>query len=253
MGTYRISLAGLLLAASVTLATGGPAKAATLKVAVASNFAEAFRGLAGAFEAKTGHRLVPVVGSTGKHYAQIVHGAPFDLFFAADVERPRRLEAEGKAVAGTRNTYAVGRLALWSADPEAVFEEGQVLADSGFRRLAIANPRLAPYGRAAKQVLEGRRLWAGLQPRLVRGENIAQTYAFVASGNAEVGFVALAQLKDPGRVPRGSYWLVPETEHDPIVQQAVVVRDSAAARELLAFVRSDDAQAILAEYGYAAP
>lgn len=234
---------------------GGAAQAHTATVAMASNFAAAGQALARAFEAQTGHRLTLSFGATGKHYAQIVNGAPFDLFFAADAERPRRLEAEGHGVPGTRRTYAVGRLALWSPDPGRVDAQGRVLAAGRFRHLAVANPRLAPYGRAARQVLEAAGLWERLQGRLVRGENIGQAYQFVASGNAELGFVAYAQILGPDGRVRGSVWLPPQGWYTPIEQQVILLRrgaDNPAARAFLDYVSGPDGQALIRRYGYAA-
>ncbi|WJW76542.1 molybdate ABC transporter substrate-binding protein [Thiohalobacter sp. IOR34] len=226
-------------------------RAETLQVAVAANFAAALRALAERFHADSGHQLLLAVGSTGKQYAQIRHGAPFDLFFAADRRRPRLLEEAGLALPGSRFTYAVGRLALWSPDPARVDGEGQVLERGDFRHLAIANPRLAPYGLAASQVLRLRDLWARLLPKLVYGENIAQTFQFVASGNAELGFVAWSQLKRPGVAIPGSWWLVPAVLHSPIEQQAVQLTDSPAAADFLRFVKSRPGRRIIHDFGYA--
>lgn len=217
---------------------------------MASNFGAAMPALEAGFVAETGHRLRIAYGSTGRHYAQIVSGAPFDAFLAADAERPALLERDGRALPGTRMTYALGRLVLWSSRPGFVDGEGAVLERGGFRRLSIANPALAPYGAAAREVLVTRGLWEALQPRLVRGENIAQAHQFVASGNAELGFVARAQLGDR---PAGSSWLVPETAHAPIEQQAVLLRDTPAARALLDWLGQDTARAIIVAHGYGAP
>jgi molybdate transport system substrate-binding protein len=230
------------------LAWLGTAHAAPVGVAVASNFANVMPALAERFRQASGHELVVSTASTGKLYAQILHGAPYDVFLAADDEHPRRLEAEGRAVPGSRFTYAVGRLALWS--PQAGLALGpETLRRAGFRRLAVANPRLAPYGAAAREVLAGLGLWDGLQPRLVFGENIAQAYQFVASGNAELGLVALAQVQQG----QGSRWLVPESLHTPLRQDAVLLaraQASPAALAFLAFLRSDAAQAFIRGQGY---
>lgn len=235
---------------------GGAAHAHTATVAVASNFAAAGEALARRFEAQSGHRLTLSFGATGKHYAQIVNGAPFDLFLAADVERPRRLEAEGHGVPGTRRSYAVGRLALWSPDPGRVDAQGRVLVEGRFRHLAMANPRLAPYGRAARQVLEAAGLWEALQGRLVRGENIGQAYQFVASGNADLGFVAYAQVLRPDGRVEGSVWLPPAQWYRPIEQQAILLRhgaDNPAARDFLDYLLGPAGQALIQRYGYAVP
>lgn len=230
-----------------------PASAERLTVAVASNFSATLSVLAERFERHSGHEVVLAAGATGKHTAQIIHGAPFDLFFAADSERPARLEAEGRTVAGTRITYALGRLALWSPDPDLVDPQGEVLAGDRYRRLAMANPRLAPYGEAARQVLVDRGLYQQVRPKLVRGENIGQTYQFVHSGAAELGFVAYSQLKRPGVDLEGSHWLVPADAHGPLRQQAVILNDSSAARAFLAFVQTDEARALIAQWGYDLP
>jgi molybdate transport system substrate-binding protein len=186
----------------------------------------------------------------GGHYAQIKNGAPFEAFFAADTERPRLLESEGIAVPGSRFLYAVGRVALWSARADHVDTDGKVLDSGDFRHLAIANPELAPYGAAARDVLTARGLWDRLQPRLVTGQDIGQTYSFVQTGNAELGFVAWSQLKQPNGEIAGSYWLVPESLHRPIEQEAVLLRDVPAARALLEFIKSAEAREIIRSYGY---
>ena len=220
-----------------------------VKVAVATNFAGAMNALVERFEAKSRHTVIVSAGSTGAHYAQIKNGAPFDAFFAADSERPRMLEAEGVAIARSRFLYAVGRLALWSTRAGYVDADGTVLGAGDFRHLAIANPELAPYGAAARDVLMTRGLWDRLQPRLVTGQDIGQTYTFVQTGNAELGFVAWAQLKQGDGID-GSYWLVPDTLHRPIEQEAVLLRDSAGAREFVEFVKGSEAREIIRSYGY---
>jgi molybdate transport system substrate-binding protein len=224
-----------------------------ITVAVASNFAAAAERVAEAFERERDVRVVLSVGSTGKHYAQIVHGAPFDAFLAADAERPRRLEADGRAVTGSRFTYAIGTLALWSPDPDRVDADGDVLEHGEFRFLSLANPRLAPYGKAAEQVLRARGSWDALQQRLVLGSNIGQAFHFVASGNAELGFVALSQIRRPGEAHSGSLWLPPPRLYAPIEQQAVLLVDDGDARAFLAYLRSDAAMALIREYGYEVP
>jgi molybdate transport system substrate-binding protein len=231
----------LVLAASV-------AQAAEVKVAVASNFTAAMKEIAAAFEAASGHELVISYGSTGKIYTQIVNGAPFEVFLAADQKRPQLLVEAGRA--SGRFTYAVGRLVLWSADPDLVDAEGSVLHGGGFHRLAIANPVTAPYGAAAVQVLDRLGLMQALEPRLVRGDNIAQTYQFVATRNAQLGFVALAQV---ALEPTGSRWKVPLELHDPIRQDAALLapgRDNPAALALMDFLGGPAARAVIERFGY---
>ncbi len=237
-----------LLVALVGIGSEGFADEVT--VAVATNFVGAMEAVVERFEATSGHTVLVSSGSTGGHYAQIKNGAPFDAFFSADSARPRLLEAEGVAVPGSRFLYAVGRVALWSTRPGYVDADGTVLATVDFRHLAIANAELAPYGAAARDVLMARGLWDRLQPRLVTGQDIGQTYSFVQTGNAELGFVAWAQLKQPGREIAGSYWLVPESLHRPIEQEAVLLRDVPAARALVEFVKSPGGREIIRGYGY---
>lgn len=239
-----------IILAFIFFTDSAPLSADEIRIAVASNFAETMRDIAGAFEEQTGHDLVVASGSTGKHYAQIVNGAPFDAFFAADAARPERLEAEGLAIRGSRFTYAVGKLILWSPRPGWVNNNSDILSSDRFRYLAIANPKLAPYGKAAQQILVELGLWQPLQGRMVRGENIGQTFQFVHSGNAELGFVAYSQIRRPGQAVPGSFWLPPESLYDPIEQQAVLLKDSRAARAFLDFVKSD-AREIVQGYGYA--
>ncbi len=228
----------------------GQAVAGEIRVAVASNFADTIRVLARRFEKESGHKVLLVFGATGRHYAQIRNGAPFDAFFAADVRRPLLLEREGVALAGSRFTYAIGKLALWSPKPALVDREGKVLESDRFRFLAIANPRLAPYGRAARQILEKLGLWERLRGRMVRGENAGQTYHFVKSGNAELGLVACSFIRRPGEAAGGSMWLPPQALYDPIRQQAVLLRDGAAARAFLRFVQGEKARMIIRRFGY---
>lgn len=227
------------------------AQGAELHVAVASNFATTLRDISRMFEAETGHVIVPSSGSTGKLYTQIRNGAPFDALLAADMERPRLLDDAGLTVPGSRFTYAVGRLVLWSPDPDLVAGDGQVLSSGRWRRLAIANPNLAPYGRAARETLERLGLWKPLRERVVTGENIAQAWLFVRSGNAELGLVAAAQTQ---AVPAdaGSRWYVPQDFHSPIEQQAVLLTDSPAGRTWMRFLKSDTARRAIRKAGYEA-
>jgi len=240
----------------ITACVCAPAAAQTIQVAVAANFAAPARSLAARFEQQSSHRVTLSTGSTGKFYAQIKNGAPFDVMLSADAETPARMEKEGLAVAGQGFTYAVGRLVLWSARANLVDARGEVLRAASFRRLAIANPRLAPYGAAAQEVMQKLGVWAALQPRLVVGENIAQAYQFVSSGNAELGFIAYAQIREPGKDPAGSFWLVPKELHTPIRQNAaLLVRAEAnpGPREFLAFLRSPAARELIQAYGYELP
>lgn len=243
---YRLALSALLLIACFV------AHAGDVTVAVASNFSKAADALIAEYPQPDGHRIRISTGSTGKLYAQINNGAPFDIFLAADAERPTRLERAGIAVAGSRFTYAFGRLVLWSAtDP--VTDGAHALRRGDFQHLALANARIAPYGRAAEQVLRNLQLSEALQPRLVRGENIAQTFQFVASGTAELGFVALSQLASPAADRRRGYWTVPQSLYSPIEQQAVLLRDRPAARRFYRFLASAVAREIIDRYGYRLP
>ncbi|EGW54792.1 molybdate ABC transporter substrate-binding protein [Candidatus Endoriftia persephonae] len=250
--THPSRLATLLIYASCLLFSS-IIQAETLRIAVAANFAETLRSIAKQFEENSEHKLVLVVGSTGKHYAQIRNGAPFDAFFAADRRRPEMLDQQGLMVPDSRFTYAVGRLALWSPDATQVDPAGEVLKKGSFRHLAIANPKLAPYGRAAQQLLQKHGLWQALQSRMVRGENIGQAFQFVKSGSAELGLVALSQIQRPGQPIPGSYWLVPGSLHTPIEQQAVLLRETAASRAFYNFFQSDRAKATIQGYGYGTP
>ena len=224
--------------------------AETIHIAVAANFREPAMEIATRFEHVNDQKLILSYGSTGKIYAQIKHGAPYDIFFAADTRRPRLLEEEGLAVAGSRFTYAQGRLVLWSPQNDFVDKEGAVLQMGEFNRLAIANPDLAPYGRAAKEVLQAKGLWKKLSPRIVRGENIGQTFHFIKSGNAELGFIAYSQIIQMSQPVAGSFWLVPQKLYRPIQQQAVLLKDTRTTRDFFDFVRGPEAKAIIQAYGY---
>jgi molybdate transport system substrate-binding protein len=243
----------LVAALCLALLATSAAQAAQVQVAAAANLAGIIRKIADAFERDSGHRAIVALGSTGKFHAQIRNGAPFDVLLAADEQTPRRLEAEGQAIPGTRFTYAIGRLVLWSASPGAVDAGGGVLRQPPRGPLAIADPKTAPYGAAAIETLTRLGVLAAWQPRLVQGENIAQAYQFVASGNAPLGFVALSQVGENGRIVRGSGWIVPEALHAPIRQDAVLLRAGAsnpAAAAFLAYLRADTARALLRGAGY---
>jgi len=233
------------------------AQAEEARAAVASNFLTTFRMLTSDFANKTHHQILIISGSSGKLYAQIQHGAPFDLFFSADQHRPELLEKEGQTIKGSRFPYALGRLTLWSPKPNFIPADGKTaLTQEGIRHLAIANPKTAPYGRAAEQTLRSLGLWEQLRPRLVYGENIAQTFQFVSSHNAELGFVARSQVAGSHNQESGSHWDVPPTLHDPIVQEALLLNrggTNTAARAFLEYIKSPSAQTIIHQQGYGIP
>ncbi|HJS04359.1 MAG TPA: molybdate ABC transporter substrate-binding protein [Variovorax sp.] len=238
-----------LLALGATLAV----HAAEVQVAVAANFAGAMKALAADFEKATGHKAVLASGATGKFYAQIRSGAPFDVFLAADDETPARLDKEGAAVPGSRFTYATGKLVLWSAKPDLVDARGEVLQNGRFAHIALAAPKLAPYGAAAVETMTRLGVLARLAPKFVQGESIGQTFGFVSSGNAELGFVALSQVWEKGKLKSGSAWIVPAELHAPLRQDAVLLvrgKDNAAAVALMAFLKSDAAKAVIRSFGY---
>ena len=242
-------MVGVLAVASLA----GLAQAAEVNVAVAANFTAPMQKIAAAFEQDTGHKAILSFGSTGKFYAQIKNGAPFQVLLSADDQTPARLEREGQGVSGTRFTYAIGKLVLWSRQPGLVDDKGDVLRTGRFERVAVADPKLAPYGAAAVQVLTGLGLMSSLAPKFVQGENIAQTYQFVATGNAEIGFVALSQVFADGKLTQGSAWMIPAKLHAPIRQDAVLLgpgKDNAAAAALMAYLRSDKVRAVIRSFGY---
>ena len=230
-----------------------PLVAEEILIGVATNFSSTITAIADRFEEESGHDVNLSFASTGKHYAQIRNGAPFDAFLAADAERPELLERAGLSRPGSRFTYAIGKLVLWSPRANYVDAQGRVLETGAYRHLAIANPKLAPYGTAAKQVLEARGLWDPESRRLVRGESIAQAMHFVQSGNAELGLVARSQVMRLGGKIEGSLWEIPQSLYDPIEQQAVLLSDSQAAQDFLAFVRGREAREIIRAHGYDSP
>jgi molybdate transport system substrate-binding protein len=241
---------------AVLLAMSGCAlaHAAEVQVAVAANFTEPMKRIAAAFEKDTGHKAVLAFGATGKFYAQVRNGAPFEVLLAADDETPARLEREGRTVAGSRFTYATGKLALWSSKAGYVDAQGKVLETGNYAHLAIANPKTAPYGLAATETLDKLKLTAKVQPKIVQGENIGQAHQFAATGNAELGFVALSQVWKDGKFTSGSGWIVPENLHSPIRQDAVILSKGAgndAARALETYLKSDKAKGIIRSFGYA--
>lgn len=242
-------LARRILAALAALAAG-PALAAETQVAVAANFTEPAKEIAAAFHQATGDDAILSFGSSGAFYTQMAHGAPFEVFLSADADRPKKAEQDGLAVPGKRFTYAIGRLVLYSTQPGLVDEGGAVLKRGGFTKLSIADPTAAPYGLAAIQTMKRLGVLAPLTPKIVKGSSITQAYQFVATGAAELGFVALSQVI---KVPGGSRWLVPTTLHAPIDQQAALLWTGAknpAAKAFMAFLKGPQAVAIIRRYGY---
>ncbi|MFZ5548672.1 MAG: molybdate ABC transporter substrate-binding protein [Pseudomonadota bacterium] len=242
----------LLVVAAGGVGLAMPASAAEVQVAVAANFAGPLAKIGEGFKVATGHSLKVSSGATGKFYAQVVAGAPFEVLIAGDDETPKRLVAGGHAVAGSSFTYAIGKLVLWSARPGYVDRDGAVLGEGAFAHLAVANPKVAPYGAAGLEVLKARGLAKALAPKLVTAESIAQAYQFVFTGNAELGFVALSQVIG-GQPAKGSYWLVPPSLYSEIRQDAVLLKageKNPAAAALLAYLKSDAAKAVIQAHGY---
>jgi len=243
----KITSAVVVLTASITGLAG------EAQVAVAANFAEPIKAIAAVLEKAAGHKLKITLGSTGKFYAQIRNGAPFDVLLAANTETPAALEKEGLTLVGSRFTYATGKLVLWSADAALVDAAGDVLKGNHFRKLAYASPAVAPYGAAAMQVMDKLALKRALTPKLVQGESIGQTYSFVASGNAELGFVALSQVTVSGKLNSGSMWVIPQALYRPIQQDAVVLKHGAhnpAVQALVTLLHSPTIQDLIRSYGY---
>jgi len=244
----RYCFQGLLLLGVVT-----GAQADEVNVAVAANFTSPMEMIAPEFEKATGHKLVIAYGTVGKFYAQIKNGAPFEVLVSADEVTPIRLEQDGLALAESRFTYAVGKLVLWSTQPGLVDDKGEVLKQGDFKHLSIANPKTAVYGKAAQGVMEKLGVYTALEPKLVVGENITQTYQFAATGNAELGFVALSQIYKDGNYAKGSYWIVPATLYSALKQDAVMLtcgKGNAAAEALLDYLKGDTAKTIIRAYGY---
>lgn len=238
---------------TIAIFASGLSAAAEVQVAVAANFSAPMQKIATEFEKDTGHKVQLAFGATGKFYAQIKNGAPFEILLAADDETPVKLEKEGGGVAGTRFTYAIGKLVLWSAKTGFVDNQGEVLKKGDFKHVSIANPKLAPYGQAAIEALTALKLLDAIQPKFVQGENIAQTYQFIATGNAELGFVALSQVMKDGKIAEGSAWIVPASLHQPIRQDAVLLengKDKPAAAALLKYLGGEKSKAIIKSYGY---
>jgi len=243
----------ILLATLAALIGVAPARAGDTQVAVAANFTAPAKAISAAFTAATGHTATLSFGSSGAFYTQLSHGAPFEVFLSADAERPKKAEDEGFAVPGTRFTYAIGRLVLYSTDAALVDRRGDVLRRGTFAHIAVADPATAPYGTAAITAMTRLGVVAALSPRLVTGSSITQAFQFVATGAAELGFVAASQVVD---VPGGSRWLVPVRLHDPIDQQAVLLKTGAAnpaAAAFVAFLKGPAATAIIRRFGYDLP
>ncbi len=240
----------------LALATPMQLMAAEVNVAVASNFTQPMKRIAQDFERETGHKATLSFGGTGQFYAQIRNGAPFAILLSADDETPQKLEQEGLAVKGSRFTYAIGQLVLWSKRPGFVDSRAEILKSGGFDKIAIANPKLAPYGAAAIETLDTLGLRDRTAPKFVEGSNITQTFQFVASGNAPLGFVALSQVLENGQLKEGSAWIVPSSMHTPIKQEAVLLssgKDNAAATALLKYLQGERAKTVIQSFGYEAP
>lgn len=252
--TLRASrFAPACLASLIAVCASSGALADEVQVAVAANFTAPIQVIAADFEKDTGHKLIAAYGATGQFYTQIKNGAPFEVFLAADDTTPEKLEKEGDTVKGSRFTYAIGTLALWSAKAGYVDDAGEVLQKNQYQHLSIANPKAAPYGLAATQVLAKLKLTEATQAKLVEGQNISQAYQFVSTGNAELGFVALSQIYKNGKVSSGSAWVVPADMHDPIKQDAVILnkgKDNPAAKALVEYLKGPKAAAVIKSYGY---
>jgi molybdate transport system substrate-binding protein len=245
-----IARAAFAWAAAALALAGAPARAGDVQVAVAANFTEPAKQIAAAFEARTHDHVLLSFGSSGQFYAQIAHGAPYEVFLSADADRPAQAEKEGFAVAGTRFTYAVGKLVLFSKTAGLVDGHGEVLKHGRFEKLAIADPATAPYGAAAVQTMTRLGVYEALKPKLVTGTSINQAYQFTETGAAELGFVALSQVIGEAG---GSRWLAPEADHAPIEQQAVLLKtgqDDPAAKAFLAFLKGPDARKVILKFGY---
>ena len=241
------------LCAYVIFVVAANAQAAEIKVAVASNFANTLKEIAVEFQRDTGHQLAITPGATGKFYAQISNGAPFDVFLSADDETPRKLAQEGKAIAASQFTYATGRLALWSPSPDLVDKNADILKTDKFKYIAIANAKVAPYGQAAVQTMQKLGVLSKIEPRVVQGESIAQTFQFVSTGNAQLGFVALSQIFENGKIKTGSAWIVPEEMHEQLKQDAVVLqscKNTSACQALMDYLKSEKIKKMMSSYGY---
>ncbi|MBF0427434.1 MAG: molybdate ABC transporter substrate-binding protein [Magnetococcales bacterium] len=238
---------------TLTLFFFDSALANELHIAVAANFITPMKVIAADFTTSTGHKAILSFGSTGKFYSQIKNGAPFELLLAADAATPAKLEQEGLAIPGSRITYAIGKLLLWSQQSGFVDDKGEVLRSGNFAHLALAAPKLSPYGMAAQETLSALNLFAALQPKFVQGENIAQTFQFVTSGNAELGFIALSQVYEGGALNNGSGWIVPANLYKPLYQDGVILlrgQNNPASSAFLGFLQSEKIRAVIQQFGY---
>jgi molybdate transport system substrate-binding protein len=252
----KLSQSRVLLGALLCGMMANTVYAGEVNAAVAANFTAPVQQIVAQFQKETGHTVKLSFGSSGKFTAQIKEGAPFDVLLAADEKNPQLLEKEGLAVEGSRFVYALGKLVLWSAQSGYVDDKGHVLRKGGYNKLAYADPKLAPYGLAAKETLEELGLWNEVQSKLVKGESITQTYQFAATGNAELAFVALSQITKDGKVTEGSWWIVPAHLYNPIKQSAVqlsAAKDKAAAQAFLTFLKGEKAKTIIRSFGYDLP
>ncbi|MEC7596399.1 MAG: molybdate ABC transporter substrate-binding protein [Pseudomonadota bacterium] len=230
-----------------------------LRIAVSSNFYPALKEIVKSYAFYQNdslgqkHDVVLIPGSSGKHFAQIMNGAPFDIFFSADDVRPLLLEKNGKAINKSRHTYALGQLVLWSPIDDLIDKKASILQSKDFRFIAIANPKIAPYGEATKEALISMNLWKSLEQKLIRGENIAQTFQFVNSGNAKLGFISFSQIVNSSYEVNGSYWEVPKSLYEPIEQQVVLLNESFLAEDFLSYLSSEESQNIISRFGYDLP
>lgn len=244
----RILIAGLL-----SFGVSFAAQAEEVHVAVAANFTAPMKVIAADFEKATGDKVVATFGATGKFYAQIQNGAPFDVFLAADDETPAKLERENGTVPGSRFTYATGKLLLWSTKPDYIDGKGEILKKNTFAHIALATPKLAPYGLAAEEAMKKLGVYDSLQAKFVQGESIGQTFTFVSTGNAELGFVALSQVYEGGKIKFGSGWIVPASLHNPIRQDAVILnkgKNNKAAAEFAKYLQSESVKTVIRSFGY---
>jgi molybdate transport system substrate-binding protein len=255
MKSHHINLWSVAVALLFSIVTCS-ANAAEVSAAVAANFTVPAQQIAALFKKETGNTVKFSFGSTGKFYSQIKEGAPFDILLAADEKTPKKMEQEGLAVANTGFVYAIGKLVLWSAQAGYVDSKGEVLSKGNYNKLSYAEPKMAPYGLAAQEVLQKLNLWDKVQSKLVTGESITQAYQFAATGNAELSFIALSQIVKDGKVTEGSWWIVPADLYSPIKQSAIqlsAAKDKAASQAFLEFMKSEKALAIIRGFGYGLP